>query len=164
MIILLNGSINAGKTTVAKWVTKLLPNTAHVEVDALRDFVRFLPLAESIPINLENAASVTKNLVRRGYHVVISYPLSEEDHAYLAGELAECGVPIHTFTLSPRLEVAVTNRGARELTVGEIARVREQYAAGIHNPPFGLCIDNSEQHPGETARILLDMVRESIAG
>jgi 2-phosphoglycerate kinase len=44
VIILLNGSINAGKTTVAQELIASLPRTAHVEVDALREFVRFLPL------------------------------------------------------------------------------------------------------------------------
>ena len=33
--ILINGSINAGKTTVAKAICALLPRTAHVEVDSL---------------------------------------------------------------------------------------------------------------------------------
>jgi len=36
MIILLNGSINAGKTTVSKQLRRMLPRTAHVEVDGLR--------------------------------------------------------------------------------------------------------------------------------
>ena len=39
MIILLNGAINAGKTIVGRRLAALLPRTAHVEVDALREFV-----------------------------------------------------------------------------------------------------------------------------
>ena len=80
VIILLNGPINAGKTTVAREITALLPNTAHVEVDVLGEFVPFLSLAEAIPINLENAAAVTRNLVRRGFNVVLTYPLGQADH------------------------------------------------------------------------------------
>ena len=45
MILLLNGPINSGKTTTAHALPPLLPRAAHVEVDALREFVPALPLA-----------------------------------------------------------------------------------------------------------------------
>ena len=52
MIILLNGCINAGKTTVAKAIVSRTNEFAHVEADALRDFIRWMPLEESIELNL----------------------------------------------------------------------------------------------------------------
>ena len=66
MIILLNGCINAGKTTVAKAIVSRTNEFAHVEVDALRDFIRWMPLEESIELNLqknhnENLIVETKN-------------------------------------------------------------------------------------------------------
>ncbi len=158
MIVLLNGSINAGKTTVARVLTTLLPRTAHVEVDALREFVRFLPLAEAIPVSLENAAAVTRNLVRRGVHVVLTYPLGQEDYDYLLAQFADLATPVYTFTLSPQLEVALADRGERMLSAHERRRIREQYADGRHCPPFGVCIDNTAQTPAETAAAIPDHI------
>lgn len=159
MIILLNGPINSGKTTVARELIALLPSTAHVEVDALREFVRFLPLVEAIPVCLENAADVTRNLVRRGFNVVLTYLLGQADHDFLVAKLSELSTPIHTFTLSPELSVVLTDRGQRQLSEHERRRIREQYADGRHRPPFGTRIDNTAQTPAETAATVLEYVR-----
>ncbi len=119
MIILLSGSINAGKTTVSKQIVRLLPRTAHVEVDSLREFIAWMTLAEAIPLNLQNAAAVTRNFVAYGLNVVLSYPLTQDDYDYLVRELAPLGVPIHCVTLNPDPAVVLTNRGTRELTEWE---------------------------------------------
>lgn len=159
MIILINGSINSGKTTTGRLLAALLPRTAHVEVDTLREFVACLPLDEAIPINLENAAAVTRNLVARHFHVVLTYPLGDEDHAYLRAAFADLGTPIHTFTLGPALEVALADRGERRLSEQERRRIREQYADGRHRPPFGVTIDTSALRPEEAAAAILDHIR-----
>lgn len=158
MIILLNGSINSGKTTTARRLMALLPRAAHVEVDALREFVACLPLAEAIPISLENAAAVTRNLARRGFDVVLSYPLGAEDHAGLVAAFADLATPLHTFTLSLTLATALADRGERRLSEDERRRIREQYAADGHRPAFGVRIDTTAQTPDETAAIILDHV------
>jgi len=158
MIILLSGSINAGKTTVSKQIVRLLPRTAHVEADSLREFIAWMTLAEAIPLNLQNAAAVTRNFVAYGLNVVLSYPLPQEDYDYLVRELEPLGVPIHCFTLNPDLAVVLTNRGTRELTEWEINRIPYHYETGINNPPFGVVIDNTRQTPDETARRIISRV------
>lgn len=154
-VILISGSINAGKTTVARALVALLPRAAHIEVDALREFIAAVPLAEAIPISLENAVAVARNLVRRRFHVVITYPLGEDDHRFLRDAFADLAIPIHTFILAPPQETALTDRGTRPLTAHERRRIREQYADGRHRPSFGIAIDNSAQTPNETARQIL---------
>jgi len=153
MIILISGSINAGKTTVSKALCRLLPRTAHVEVDDLREFIGWMGLEESIPLNLKNAAAVARNFAEAGLNVIVSYPLRPLDYEYMANELEAYSV--HCVTLSPPLEVAQRNRGTRELTSGEIDRIAFHYDTGIANPPFGITIDNSGQTPDETARAVL---------
>lgn len=39
MLIFINGSVNAGKTTIAKILAKKLSNTAVVEIDSLREMM-----------------------------------------------------------------------------------------------------------------------------
>lgn len=158
MIILLNGSINAGKSTVSKRLCEMLPRTAHVEVDSLRDFINWMPLEESIPINIEAAIAVTKVFVRRGLNVVFSYPLRKEDYEIILGEFAELGVPVHGVTLRPRLEVSLTNRGTRQLTDWERSRIPYHYETKLNEPDFGHIIDNSEQSPEQTASEILRLI------
>jgi hypothetical protein len=155
-VILLNGSINAGKTTVARALCHALPRTAHVEVDALHDFIEWMPLEESIPLNLQNAAAVATNFLAYGLNVVISYPLNPRDYDYLTTQLLQ--YPIHCFTLSPRLEVAQQNRGTRELTPWERERVAFHYESGIATPPFGITIDNSDLSVEKTVQDILDHI------
>ena len=155
VILLLSGSINAGKTTVSKELVRLLPRTAHVEVDALHDFVGWMPLTESIPLNLQNAVAVTRNFVNFGLNVVLSSPLPLEDYEFLVRELEPLGIPVHAVTLSPPLPVALTNRGTRDLTEWELGRIPYLYETGIASPPFGIIINNAHQTPEETAREVL---------
>jgi len=151
MIILLNGSINAGKSTVSKRLCEMLPQTAHVEVDDLRNFIAWMPLEESIPVNIEAAIAVTRVMVRRGLNVVFSYPLRPEDYKAILDEFAELDVPVHCVTLRPRLEVSLTNRGTRQLTDWERSRIQYHYETGLNDPDMGIIIENSGQSPAETA-------------
>ena len=148
MIILINGSMNAGKSTVAKLLVKKLPRTAHVE--KLRQFIEWMSIEESIPYNMQNIISLTRNFVTMGnLHVVISYPVSNENFVLISDALEDLG-QIHAFTLSPRLDVVTTNRGTRELAAWEIEQIKKTYAVDFHKPDYGVLIDNTNQTPGET--------------
>jgi len=155
MIIFLNGSINAGKSTVAKLLAKELPNTALVEIDAFHEMINWMPIDQSILLNLENAVSVITNFAKRNLNVIIPYPLSQKNYDYLMENLKDLNTAIHVFTLAPQLEKALNNRGARELSDWEKERIKHHYNIGIQNPAFGEIIDNSEQTPEETANLIL---------
>jgi len=115
VIIFLNGSINAGKTTVAKILAQKLTNVALVEIDALSNMIDWMPIDQAVPINLENAASVIRCFSKRGLDAIVPYPLSQDNYSYLMNELKDIDTSIHVFTLAPKLEIALTNRGTREL-------------------------------------------------
>ena len=159
MIIFLNGSINAGKTTVAKILAEKIDKLALVEVDVLRAMIPWVPINEAVLINLENAVSITRNLAMKGHNVLVVYPLLKRNYEYVLYSLADLHTPMHFFTLSPRLEVALTNRGTRELDEKEKERIKYHYDVGIPTPSFGEIIDNSEQTGEETARIILDKLK-----
>lgn len=158
MIIFINGSINSGKSTIAKLLASKISNSALLEVDSLRNFIEWMPLEESIPINLENTVAVIRVFIKNNINVIIPYPLDKEDYNYLISQLKEFKNDLYVFTLSPRLEIVLQNRGLRELTEWEKERINHHYNTGINNPDFGIIIDNSNETPEETTdRILHKM-------
>jgi len=152
MIILINGTINSGKTTISKLLVRKLENTAHIEVDKLREFIEQIPLSEAvIEISLENAISVAKNFASRGFNVIISYPLSMKNYEKIVGELSGHDEKIVVITLNHKLEKVLKNRGSRELNSWEIERIKYHYSIGLNTPEFpSIIIDNTNQAPEET--------------
>jgi hypothetical protein len=159
MIIFISGSINSGKSTVAKILFKKLSNLALVEIDAFHEMINWMPINKAVPINLENAVFVIKNFAKKGISSIVPYPLSQKNYDYMMGELKNVDTKIYVFTLSPKLDKALTNRGERELTNEEEDRIKYHYDIGIHAPTFGEIIDNSEQSPEETAKVILDKIK-----
>lgn len=155
MIIFINGSINSGKSTIARLLKLKIPNTAHIEVDKLRALIDWIPLEESIPINLQNTASLISNFAANNINVIITYPMDKHDYGAVFNALTGKH-DIHFFTLNPKLEVALSNRGSRELTEWEIERIKYHYKAKINKPGFGVNIDNSTQTPEETLEMIME--------
>jgi hypothetical protein len=158
MIIFLNGTINAGKSTVARLLKSKLPRPAVVEVDSLRAFIDWMDLDEAIPLNLENAASVIRNFALRGFNVIVPTPLSEQDYAFLSAKLAGLDAKIQAFTLSPSLTKLKTDTPLRKLSAWERQRMDHHHATGLVNPNFGVTIDNTRQRPEETAAEILKIL------
>jgi hypothetical protein len=158
MIIFLNGSINSGKSTIAKRLASLFDKTAVIEIDCLREFVRFLPLKEAIPINLKNAISVINNLRKAGIDCIVPYPLGRDDYDFIFSGLADYRKEMHFFTLSPRLESVIKNRGKRRLISNEIKRIKYHYSIGINKPNFGVVIDNTNQTPEQTTKMIYQRI------
>lgn len=162
MIIFLNGSINAGKSTVAKLLAKELPNSALVEIDVFHEMIEWMPIDKAVPLNLENAVFVIKNFVHRGLHVIVPYPLSQKNYDYMMDSLKDLDTGIYVFTLDPKLEKAVTNRGTRELNDWERERIKHHYSIGIHTPTFGETIDTSAHTPEETVFVVLQSIGQPL--
>jgi len=159
MILFLNGSINSGKSTVAKLLAAKIPKSAIIEIDALRGMIDWMPIDQAIPINLENAISVIKNFTHHGISCIVPYPLSQKNYEYMTANLSDLGEDMRFITLAPPLEHALKNRnGKRELTDWERERIKHHYTIGIPAPSFGEIIDNSGQTPEETAAAILESI------
>ena len=139
-------------------LTEKIPNSALLEIDVLRNMIAWMPLEKTLPINFDNAISLIRNFVASGLNVVIPYPLSRENYDYIVGALSEINSNIYVFTLAPKLEKSLTNRGGRELDNQEKERIKYHYEIGIHNPSFGEIIDNSEQTPEETVDRIIKLL------
>jgi inorganic pyrophosphatase len=161
MIIFINGSINSGKSTIAKLLAKKISNVAIIEIDALREMIDWMPIDRAVPINLENAVSIIRNFAEHNISCIIPYPLSQRNYNNLIDKLSNLNESIYCITLSPPLKNTLTNRGTRELTDWERERIKYHYSIGIHTPSFGEIIDNSEQTPEETVGLILSFFKIS---
>ena len=158
MIIILNVSINSGKSTVAKILQEKIPHTAYVEVDELRRFIDWMDGEKAYPLSVENALLVTKNFVKKDLNVVFTYIIGEDDYKIVQEMLKDVSTNVFIFTFSPDINHTLTNRGSRELTEQELKRIQYHYDIGINNPSFGQIIDNTHQTPKETAEIILKAI------
>lgn len=158
MIIFINGSINSGKSTLANLLSQKIKNTAVVEVDSFHEFINWMPIQESVLINLENAVLVIRNFYKRGFNVIVPYPLSKRNYEYLMEELKNIENDIRIFTLNPKLEEVLKDRGKRKLTEAEKERIKCHYSIGINKPEFGIIIDNTKQKPAETVRNITEIL------
>lgn len=159
MIVLISGSINSGKSSVSKVLRGEIPQCAHVEVDVMHAFTNWMHLEESIPLHIKNAVSISENYLHYGLNVIVSYPLREEDYAFIVDRLTRLNISIYCFVLSPPLEIALSNRGHRDLSEWEYNRIKFHYSTGLSNPSFGIKIDNSQQTIEETAEYILSNIK-----
>lgn len=160
MIILINGTISSGKSTIAKLIGEKIPRTAIIEIDNLRSFIERIPLEEAIPINLENTVSIITNFVNRGFNVVIPYPLSQKNYDFLMDKLKDLKIKIFTFTLNPKPEELLKSKRGRNLDDWEKKRIKYHTKIGLNKPIFGKIINNTNQTSNETLQIMLDSIRE----
>ncbi len=159
MIIFLSGSINSGKTTIANLLKNEFPRTAHIELDTLHEMLEWMPLEEAIPLNLQNTLNLTENFINKDINVIITYPLSKCEYEYFNKNLP-LEIERFFFTLNPKLEYALTNRGTRELTEWEIERIKYHYKAGVNNPGLGITIDNTMHTPTKTLNEILYYIEQ----
>lgn len=165
MIVVLDGPINAGKSTVGAMLARRLPHTVHIEVDDLRHFAGSLTLQQVIPYALADAADLASSWTGRGFHVIVSWPIDKANLHHFAAAAAEAGTPFFAFTLLPRLDIALGNRGQRDLTDAEKARIKEMYAEMYSGGRgAGIIIDNSDQGPEETTQAIMAHIESKLAG
>lgn len=158
MVIFISGSINSGKTTIAKLLKNDIPECAHIEIDDLRAIIEWMPLSSSIPINLDNTVSLINNFQKRKINCVVTYPLSKYDYEYILENL-DVKKSIYFFSLNTGYNIVLTNRGNRILTENEKGKIEVQYLSKINNPGFGITIDNSLQSPEETVKEIISYLK-----
>lgn len=158
MIIFMNGSINSGKSTIARKLADKIPNSIVLEIDVLRHMIKDVPLEKAIPINLENAISLIKNFTKHGFTIIVPYPLSRKNYDFLMDGLKDISSKIYVFTLNPQLEIVLGGRG-RILDEWELERIKHHYKIHINTPDFGIIVDNSHQTPDETTSQILNALK-----
>lgn len=158
MIIFISGPINSGKTTVSRILERKIKNLAVVEVDDLKKMIEWMPLVNAMSIDLKNMISLVKSFTENGLNTVVTYPIRKRDYKYIMKNLEGLKQKIYFFTLSPKIETALKNRGERKLTYWDVRKIKHHYKLGIASPSYGEIIDNTDQTPEETAEIILSKI------
>ncbi|MDO8591974.1 MAG: shikimate kinase [bacterium] len=150
MVIFINGSMNSGKTTVGKLLAKRI-GYEFLDFDDISEAMADFDLGKDLPKVIKTGIKQINDLVDDGKNVVAVFVVRRKDYEKL---IAEVNDEIRFVTLAPRLEVAITNRGNRDLSNWHKERVKYHYKTGIANPDFGIIIDNSSTTPARTAEII----------
>lgn len=158
MIIFICGAANAGKSTVGKLVAERI-RAAFIEGDDVRKIFYKQTVEQARPAIVECILSLLKVVVTHEEKIVVAYPLWNEDFDSLKKNLADVNVPLHFVALNPSLDVAVTNRGARELEAWEVDWIKELYSKGVNSPEFATSIDNTNMTPEECAEAVIKLLK-----
>lgn len=157
MIILINGTLNTGKSTLAKALASKLPRLAYIELDTWREFVTDVPLDEAIVINLENLVLDANNFTKHKIDSVVPYPLSKKNLEIIKNGLIDKDLRI--FTLDPGEQCTLSTRGERQLDDWERERIKHHYKTGELMLDEGITIDNSEITVDETVTIICEKIQ-----
>lgn len=155
MIIFISGSINSGKTTTAKALAEKI-GAEFIDIDDLNDRIPNFNLESDIPKGIAIAIDEINKLTQAGKSAVISYPIRREDYEQIKTGLIKDPLFI---TLAPRLEVAQSKRGDRELSEWEVARIKYHYETGIASPSFGRIIDTSDMTLDQVVQEIINGIK-----
>ena len=151
--IWISGSINSGKSTVAKALGKQL-KMAVIELDTLSTFVEdFLGFEEYLKLNYEIFSEMVETYNNRNIGVIIVYPLGEKKYEEIKNKLDNFTI----FTLDPSLEVVLSDRGGRKLTEWEKDRIKYHYEQNIHNSSFTVRIDTKDKSTDATVSEIINI-------
>ena len=155
MLIFISGSINSGKTTTAYALADRI-GAVSINVDDLNDSIPDFDLATDLDKSMDLAIEAINKGLAQGRDVVANYGVRQKDFDRFKNEINT--KEQYVVTLSPRLEIAQSKRGDRELSEWEVSRIKHHYDRGIASPKFGHIIDNSELTVDETVNSILHLL------
>ncbi len=152
-IVLINGPVNAGKTTVAQILADKLENCSYYDADQESRKHQTKEMPELIECVMRYLTESGLKSASIGHDVILSGVVYEGDFNEMKAAYEANGHDFYTIVLSPSEEVCANDRGDRILSNWERTRIRDMYEKGYQKPDFAdYIIDNSEQTPEETAQ------------
>lgn len=156
--IWISGSINSGKSIVSKILGKKLKMVV-IELDSFSEFVdQFMDFDDYIKLNYDIASEIVEIYNKRGYGVIVVYPISKKKNF----ELKNSSSNFIFFTLDPGLEIALTNRGEIELSDWERGRIIHHYENGVNNLSSGFRVNTKNLTPEETVNEIVSLLKNHL--
>ena len=75
MIVIVSGPINAGKSTVARQLSRLVPDSLYIDGDNLAPID--LPNVQKWATAIELISQATLSIAQTGFHLFVSYPIDD---------------------------------------------------------------------------------------
>lgn len=158
-IIWINGSINAGKSTIAAALHCKIKKSVNIELDHMRHFAENDKLESIAEYIIKDALELAKNWSERGYLPILTWPLIGDDQI-MFDYAKEIGLEPVMINLVPEKNSIKRNRGERELTEWEMNRIDYMYENNVHKPKFGSLIDNTNQTVEETLKEVMEIISD----
>jgi adenylate kinase family enzyme len=169
-VIIVSGPAGAGKSAVAEAICERFDRMIHIEVDALRHWVKAgyrhpwagdQQAAEQRLLATRNASAIARESVALRYAAVIDDVVLPEQVGQYREALAGLPTHVHLVTLLPSLEAALARDHGRSASIPD--RVRELHSellAATHDGSLpGAVIDSShDANAALTADRALDAV------
>lgn len=155
MLVFISGSINSGKTATSKLLAERI-GAVFLNVDDLNDTIPNFNLTTDLDKSMDLAIQTINSYTQQGKDVVANYVVRRKDFDRFKHEIKTH--PQIVITLAPRLEVAQSRRGERELSAWEVSRIKHHYDTGIASPAFGHIIDNSDLTLNETVGRIVNII------
>ena len=158
IVIILNGSVNSGKTVTGRALAAILPAARFIDGDD-HGISRSVPFADMLDRAILWAAG--QIAVAIAPYLVIAYPLRDADFAALQAACAARNARLFVATLAPPLDIVQSDRGSRRLDAWERNRVGEMYAEGYASRAFSDVIVTDVTTPEQTAETLRRHILQS---
>lgn len=156
-VVVLNGAVGAGKSTVGEALARLLPTANVLDGDRYAG-----PCDLPNPTRWRMAVDALIHEVARPGRaaLVIAYPLAAGDHRRLRAACTKARRSLAVINLATPLPMILRGRGERVLSPEEQARTRAMYAQGYHRRPFATAtLPNLYGRPERTARRIARLLR-----
>ena len=158
MIVIISGPINAGKSSVARRLSQLVPGSLYIDGDDLAP--ADLPNTQRWSAAVDLISLATQSIAPANLHLFVAYPIDAASWKKIKSPLHDAGYEVTCVTLAPSLEIALSERDGRTLSDWERERIPVMYDEGYDNPPFAsLVIDSGGEGADETARRICDHLR-----
>ena len=162
--IWISGSINSGKSTIAKLLSDKIPNGINIELDLLSHFDNKLSIENKANFIIQDALDLARNWLNRNRLPILNWPIWGEGSEFMIAYAKQLKIEPVIINLIPNIEIVKTNRGERELTEWELNRIDYMHQTGnINNPAYGFCIDNGHLTPDETVEIIIRTLKSEYA-
>jgi hypothetical protein len=161
-VVLINGPIASGKTTVGVALQTLVRGSvfidgdAHAAPDSLSLTARWTYALWCIHGALRDALEAQRS-------AIVAWPLTPLHYEFLRDTTHECGGTVFCVSLCPPMDLVITGRG-RRLSAWERDRITQMYAEGYHTRPFSdAFVDNAATNPQATAQNVFRALRDADA-